>query len=141
MKTKSELKTELKELVSKKVQNTQERLALKRIPFPERSSMQHSTMLWHWGEGSMLKERIRSLGLAYAFIRGRRYWETERFTKEAPYARNIALDAGVEEAAVQAWLKEKPSQEELVAYEQHLQSAKEKVRATRAARPSRRSAA
>lgn len=139
MKTKSELKAELKGLVSKKVQNTQERLAIKRIPFPERSSQQHGTMLWHWGEGSVLKERIRCLGLAYAFVRGRRYWEVERFTKESPYARGIALDAGVEEDVIRSWLDEKPSAKELAAYAQHLQTAKEKARAARSAM--RRSAA
>jgi hypothetical protein len=134
-------KTELAELVAKKVQNTQERLALKRIPFAQRTSQQHSEMLWRWSEGSILKEQIRHLGLAYAFLRGRRYWVTERFTKDGPYATQIAFYAGVTVEEIEAWLAALPSQEELDAYAQHLTAARERAQQARLAARARRTAA
>lgn len=137
MKSKSEVKVELGELVTQKIANTQERLALKRIPFPERTAQQHSTMLGCWGYGSELKEQIRGLGLAYAFVRGRRYWEVERFTKSAPSASVVAYWADADEADVKAWLEAKPSEEELAAYVEHLQRAKERARAAKLSHPRR----
>lgn len=137
MKEKSRLKYELGELVKSKVTNTQERLALKRIPFSERSPEEHSLMLSKWGRNSDLKEDIRLIGLAYAFVRGRRYWETERFTKEAPSVHGIAYWAEVEDDVVKAWLENKPSEEELAAYAEHLRQAKEKARTTALKQPKR----
>lgn len=128
---KTMLKVELKELVEKKIKNTQERLALKRIPFSERTTAQHNDMLWHWSEGSVLKENIRYIGLAYALVRGRRYWVTERYTKKSVSARSLASIAGVSEEAAKAWLDERPTEEEQAAYARHLQEAKEKAAASK----------
>lgn len=137
MKSKSEVKVELGELVTQKIANTQERLALKRIPFPERTAPQHTTMLGCWLTGRELKEQIRHAGLAYAFLRGRRYWETERFTKEGPLATLIAANADVTAEEVLAWLEARPSEEELAAYTEHLQRAKERARAAKLSHPRR----
>lgn len=137
MKTKIEMKVELAELVTKKVQNTQERLTLKRIPFTERTVQQHRVMLGCWDEGRYLREQIRHAGLAYAFLRGRRYWEVERFTQDGPLATLIAANADVTAEEIQAWLEVKPSEAELAAYAEHLQRAKEKARAAKLAHPRR----
>jgi len=142
MKEKMVLKFELGELVKSKVANTQERLSLKRIPFAERTAQQHSTMLMCWGHGSDLRSQIRYTGLAYAFVRGRRYWEVERFTKEPPSASSVAYWAGadVDEGAVKAWLEAKPSDEELASYAEHLRQAKERAREMKASGRPRRAA-
>jgi hypothetical protein len=128
MKEKSRLKYELSEFVKTKVINTQERLALKRIPFSERSSEEHQTMLSKWSRNSDLKDDIRLIGLAYAFVRGCRYWETERFAKEVPSIYGISCWAEVEQDVVKAWLETKPSEEELASYAEHLRQAKERAR-------------
>lgn len=106
---KIELKTELATTVAKKIDNTRERLALKRIPFKERTDQQHRVMLGCWDEGRVLKEQIRHVGLAYAFRRGRPYWVTERHCDDGPLATLIAnwADCTVEE--IEVWLAAKPS--------------------------------
>lgn len=137
MKTKDIAKFELGELVATKIKNTQDRLGIKRIPFAERTPAQQSAMLGHWSTGSVLKEQIRHLGLAYAFLRGRRYWEVERYTKDGPFATMIAAEADVTAEEIQDWLEVRPSEEELAAFTEHLQRAKERVRAEKLTRPQR----
>lgn len=134
MKTKIELKTELKARVTEKIDNTRERLALKRIPFKERTAQQHSHMLGCWGHGSLLKDQIREIGLAYAFVRGRRYWVTERYCEDGPSAVGIAYWADCTVEEIEAWLAEKPSAEEQASWDEHVKLSAEKFRAARAAR-------
>jgi hypothetical protein len=138
------LKKTLAATVERKQQNTRERVAYKKAHpvSDERSMMLRS----YWSTNSDLKEEIRSLGLAYAFLRGRRYWVTERTTKHPPVAAIVAGALGGPSftEAVQAWLDESPTPEEKLAFEQHLAvataKAREENRARSAAAAARRAA-
>lgn len=140
VKTKSELKTELARLVACKVELTRSRVALKRIPFKDRTSAQHSEMMRLWGECSFQKEEIRYTALAYAFVRGVRYWHVERDVHEqhSASARAIASHAGADEAAVKLWLADVPTPEERESWKAHLDAARMTARADRIERASRR---
>jgi hypothetical protein len=141
MKSKNELKSELAVQVAAKIQNTHERRALKAVPFAVRTSEQHTMMLRKWWTNSDLKEAIRHLGLAYAFVRGRSYWVTERSCIDGPNAVVIASLADVTAEEVLAWLEVRPSQEELDAYEQHLATSRERTKTAKVAARARRAAA
>src|SRR6185369_9063198 len=71
------LKKRLGEIVESKKSVTRKRLAYKAAT-PVSDPDRYGTLFRMWCEGSILKEEIRSVGLAYAFLRGRSYWVTER---------------------------------------------------------------
>jgi len=137
------LKKKLSTVVESKKTNTRERVAYKKAtPVSEPTRLRQLASFW--GTNSDLKESIRETGLAYAFLRGRRYWVTERKTENTPSAHGIldALQAVgvVSESAetVLVWLSEKPSEEERAAFEAHLVEANVKARAERAERSAAR---
>lgn len=137
------LKKKLATTVESKRANTRERLAYKKAT-PVTDPTRFGKLLSFWWANSDFKETLRETGLAYAFLRGRRYWVTERKTETAPNANSIlaALQAvgvvSASEETVAAWLAEKPSEEERVAYETHLASANEKARVEYQARSAAR---
>jgi hypothetical protein len=122
---KSELRKALIERIECKRKNTAERVAYKKAT-PVSDPSRYRTLCGFWNENAALKDQIRYLGLAYAFLRGRRYWVTERFTKDPPKAHSVAATLGdpSQEEAVKAWLEEKPSVEEVAAFEEHLAKAR-----------------
>lgn len=126
MRTKSEIKTELASFVARKMELTRGRLALKCIPFKERTAEQHREMLHLGSEASVQKEMIRHLQLAYAFVRGLPYWRQERRAKDTPYAPTIASYAGVEKDAIVAWLAAEPDASELAAHDANEAEARRK---------------
>lgn len=140
MKTKIELKMELARLVARKMELTRARVALKRIPFKDRTPEQHAEMMHLWSECSIQKEQIRYTSLAYAFVRGKRYWHVERRVHERhrAWARGIANYAEADEASVKAWLSEEPSAEERAAWELRLEAASASRRVALTERASRR---
>lgn len=140
MKTKNELKMELARLVARKVELTRARVALKRIPFKDRTAEQHAEMMHLWSECSIQKEQIRYTALAYAFVRGRRYWHVERDVHEQhrPWAKGIANYAEADEIAVKLWLAEEPTPEERASWAAHLDAERATARADRIERASRR---
>ncbi len=71
-------KARLAEAVAKKKSLTQQRMALKRIPFKTRSGEEHALMMALRGLASDQKEAVRVLQLAYAYARGRAFWTQER---------------------------------------------------------------
>lgn len=141
---KENLKAELKATVAKKQANTRERVEYKRNT-PVGEPHRESYLRGYWNEGSCLKETLRLMQLAYGFVRGRRYWVCERFTKEPPtsktYIRAIAYYAQATDEEIAAWLNAEVSPEERQAFELHLEEAKAKARAKRAERAASRSAA
>ena len=140
VKTKIELKMELVRLVARKMELTRARVALKRIPFKDRTPEQHAEMMRLWSECSVQKEQIRYTSLAFAFVRGRRYWHAERSVHEQhrPWARGIANYAEADEASVKLWLAEEPTAEERAAWKARLEAAAAMRRVTLAERASRR---
>lgn len=139
MDKKTEIKTELAGIVARKMEITRERLALKRIPFKERTEAQHNRMFWCWREGACLKEAIRVLQLAYAFVRGVPYWVQERSPRwdektRKGWARSVAGPAGATEEAVVAWMEAPVSPEDRAAFEAHLAHARAREHERRQAR-------
>lgn len=106
-KSRNEIKAELLAAVALKVSETQQRLALKRIPFAQRTPEQHRAMLDHGRKARILKEQIRVVQLAYVLVRGRPYWTQERYTihPAKPSAPWIAQVAGASKEEVLAWLE------------------------------------
>lgn len=136
MKTKIEMKSQMAEYVGRKMEITTERVAIKRVPFSERTEEAHRQLMWLWSEARSTKEDIRLTQLAYAFVRGRRYWEVERHCRDgnAPSAFSIAHCCEAEKAEVEAWLKAPVPDEEVAAYQAHLDAAEAKRRAASATR-------
>lgn len=135
------LKKTLAATVERKQQNTRERVAYKKAhPVSEERS---DYLRGFWRVNSELKEEIRYQGLAYAFLRGRRYWVTERTTKHLPVAAIVAGALGGPSftEAAQAWLDEKPTPEEKLAFEQHLAVVTAKAREENRARSAAKRAA
>lgn len=128
-----ELKQAIVDTIALKRKNTQERIAYKKAnpadPACPGDYKRMDCIRSYWNENSILKEQLRHYGLAYAYLRGRRYWVTERFTKDAPSAYAIAHALGdhTREDEVRAWLEAQPSEEERLAFEQHVAAAKEKA--------------
>lgn len=86
--------------------------------------------------------QVRAALLAYAFLRGRRYWTVERKTKSpVPFA-ETALAMGITDVRVFAdtiqvlkkWTEELPSPEEKEAFEEHLREVSARARSFREAR-------
>jgi len=123
------LKRALAETVERKRTNTRERIAYKKAT-PVDESSRIGVLRSFWGTNATLKEEIRALGLAYAFLRGRRYWVTERSTSSPMEASVVATALGdaarTEEIA--AWLAEKPGDEERLAFEAYVAAANAKAR-------------
>lgn len=142
VKTKIEIKTELAGLVARKVELTESRLAIKRIPFKERTSEQHREMLCLGSDASDVKDLIRHVQLAYAFVRGMPYWKQERHAKDKPSVYRLAADAGVEREVIEAWLSATPDEVALAAHDAHETESKLRALEARRARgAARRSAA
>lgn len=124
------LKTTLAETVNNKQETTKERVAYKKsTPISEPSRRQELNRLWSQSRG--YKNQIRTLALAYAFLRGARYWEVERNTKKPNVSASaIAAAAGnpglKDEVAL--WMAVKPSEEESKEFAKHLAEAAAKVR-------------
>jgi hypothetical protein len=139
MKTKIEMKNQMAECVGRKKQITAERVEIKKVPFSQRAEEAHRQLMWLWSEARSAKEDIRLTQLAYAFVRGRRYWEVERHCRDgnAPSAYSIAYSCGAEKADVEAWLKAPVTDEEVAAYQAHLEAAETKRRATWTTRKAR----
>lgn len=139
------LKKTLTATVERKQQNTRERVAYKKAnPSSGKYDDQRENCIRsYWKENADLKEEIRHQGLAYAFLRGRRYWVTERATKNPPDAGIVAGALGGPSftEAVQAWLDESPTPEEKLAFEQHLAAAAVKAREEYRARSAAKRAA
>jgi hypothetical protein len=129
------LRGTLAETVERKRENTRARVAYKKAT-PVEDEMRLSNLLRYWRENNLLKAQIRAVGLAYAFLRGRSYWTTERVALTPPKALGIAAALGdpSREAEIKAWLEEKPSDEERLSFEAHLKAATEKARDERQAR-------
>jgi hypothetical protein len=131
-----ELKKAIAETISRKQENTRARLAYKKANPPDPACpgdyKRMGCIRSYWIENSLHKEQLRHLGLALAWLRGRRYWVCERFTNDPPMGHMICQMLGdsseEQEAAIRAWLDEVPSEEERLAYEQHLAAAQEKAR-------------
>lgn len=138
VKTKTDLKMELSSLVARKMELTRARVALKRIPYKDRTHEQHAQMMRLWNDCRIVKESIRFVTLAYAFVRGRRYWHVERRVHEAPWARGIAGVAEADEVAVKLWLAEQPTAEELASWSAHVAAAETTARAARIERAAQR---
>lgn len=136
------LKNRLAETVERKRENTRQRLAYKKAT-PIEDPVRFSTLTRFWCQGSSLKDEIRVIGLAYAFLRGRRYWVTERVVARPADAHGIAWALGdsSREEEIEIWLAEEPSGEERSAFEAHLKVSKEKALAAYRARSTTRRAA
>jgi hypothetical protein len=141
VKTKIEIKEEMAAEVAKKVALTKDRLAIKRVPFSERSPESHQRMLWLGNEATCQKETCRFLQLAYAFVRGVPYWVQERYAKDLPYARTLAQYAGVEESEIQAWLDAPVDDEERASFEHYVEVMKAAARERKLSRVRARGAA
>lgn len=140
------IKSRLAEAVAEKKKLTRERVALKRIPFKQRTTEQHSDMMRLIGVASDQKDAIRALQLAYAFARGRAYWTQERHRSAGqPSAENLASEIArlvpVTTADVLAWVLAPVDDLARVAFAAHEQQARELARAERAARSKVRAAA
>lgn len=138
--TKTEIKEALKAAVAQKRENTQKRLEFKRTtPTDEPGRFEKLSIFWN--TNSILKEDIRFLQLAYAFVRGRRYWECERETRDLPWEGRIAEYAGVSREEILAWLTAEITPEEWRSYRARLKQSQDKARALKAERAASRSAA
>ena len=145
---KSGLKATIKTRVQEKVLNHAERKRYKSAnPVPKNwwsSGPEGLQAFWKrtdaidafWNRNRELKAELRDLQLAYAFVRGRRYWVTERHTGDVrfPSICAISMLAGVEEHVIEEWMNQKPSTEELEAWNEHLERSKAKARELRSAR-------
>lgn len=136
------LKKTLAETVERKRENTRARVAYKKAT-PVEDEMRLSNLMGYWRENNLLKDQIRSLGLAYAFLRGRRYWTTERVVVNPASALAVAEALGdtSRKEEIEAWLTEKPSEEEKLSFETYLKAADEKARAAYQARSAAKRAA
>jgi hypothetical protein len=105
---------------------TRSRLALKRIPFAERSPEQHREMLRLGMDASVQKDAVRVLQLAYALVRGRPYWWQERSAKRPAQdiVVSIAAEADVTAEEAIAWLHAPVSDDERRAFDLHLADAR-----------------
>jgi hypothetical protein len=141
MKTKTEMKAELASVVARKVEATKARMEYKRATDGKRGSYD-SRLCELWSDCRSAGEEARFAGLAYAFVRGRRYWVAERTCRSGngPSAYLIAKIADAPEADVKAWLAVKPSAEETAAWEAHVREAKERALARKAERLAARTA-
>lgn len=135
MKTKIEMKAELATVVARKREATRARMEYKRATAGSRGPVD-STLNAYWTDCRCAKEDARFAGLAYAFVRGRRYWTTERTCREGnqPSAYLIAKIADAPEADVKAWLAVKPTAEEVAVWEAHVQASKERAQVRKAER-------
>lgn len=143
MKTKEQLKMYLAGQVACKKEMTQARLAIKRVPFKDRTPEAHCEMMRLRLDASTAKELVRVAQLAYAFACGRRYWEQERYSihPAAPFIKDIAATAGVEAQEIAEWMEAPVSPEERAAYEEHLARARAQQQERRRARVQSRGAA
>jgi hypothetical protein len=144
---KNSLKATIKTRVQEKVLNHAERKHYKSAnPLPENYwstpegfqvfRRRTDAVTAFWNRNRELKAELRDLQLAYAFVRGRRYWVTERHVGDArfPSVCAISMLAGVEEHIIEAWLGQKPSAEELEAWNAHVEQSKERARVLRSNR-------
>lgn len=138
-------KARLAEAVAKKKSLTQQRLALKRIPFKTRTGEEHALMMALRGLASDQKEVVRVLQLTYAYVRGRAYWTQERTPATGLTLGSLALGiAGIlpvtpEEALL--WLRSPVAEEERAAFAAHELAARGAAFAERQARARMRAAA
>lgn len=133
------LKQTLCELVRKKIENTKARLAYKAVT-PVSEPNRELVIVGYWSENAALKEQIRSVALARAYLRGQRYWFVERSCAMGPLVNHVARWAGVDASLIHDWIEQKPTAEELEAWGKHVEASKTKYRAIRAARRSERAA-
>jgi hypothetical protein len=126
VKNKTEIKTSLASAVARKMELTRSRLALKRIPFAERSPEQHREMLRLGMDASVQKDAVRVLQLAYALVRGRPYWWQERSVRRPAQAIVVAIAAEADVTAEEAiaWLQAPVSDDERRAFDLHLADAR-----------------
>lgn len=125
-----DLKTKIKALAAEKTLNTQLRVRFKRETPP--GDPGREGVIWsYWTANAQMKRELRHLQLAYAMLRGRSYWRTERHCDERPSAAEIAAIAGASTNQVESWLKAPVSAEELTAWSLHLDLARAKAHATR----------
>jgi len=139
-----QIKSRLAEAVAEKKRLTRERLALKRIPFKQRTAEQHSQMMRLIGDASCQKDEVRVVQLAYAYVRGRAYWTQERNSKLCAahgYASvRIAQLLPVQPADVLAWMMAPVDDLARAAFAAHEQASMEAARVARAERGRQRAA-
>ena len=139
-----QIKSRLAEAVAEKKRLTRERLALKRIPFKQRTTEQHSQMMRLIGDASDQKDNVRVVQLAYAYARGRAYWTQERNSKlcatHGYVSGRIAQLLPVQPADVLAWMMAPVDDLARAAFAAHEQAAMEVACAARAERGRQRAA-
>jgi len=118
------------------VELTRERVAIKRKPFSERTDAEHRCMMALWSDCRVQKESIRHAALAYAFVRGRRYWIVERECDDQnkPSATAIAFWADADVDSVKAWLGAPVSSEEAAAFAAAVEAARVRAQSAHEAR-------
>ena len=117
MKTRFETKAALLHAVAAKKKCTRERLeyAARTAALPPEEKA-HGTprcdaLVALWSDCRTAKAAARAAQLAHAFARGRPYRAAERHTLHPPLAASVARAADAAEAAVEAWLALRPSDE------------------------------
>lgn len=133
MKTIPELKQELATWVTTKREATAGRREYKRTRTKVPNTPDYELM-GAWDSCRRAKADARYAHLALCMARGRRYWECERKTEIAPYARHLAPHAGCTATEAQAWLDVKPSAEELAEWNAHVERSRAAARAAWAVR-------
>lgn len=132
------IKSRLAEAVVEKKRLTRERIALKRIPFKQRTSEQHSDMMRLIGLASDQKDVVRALQLAYAFARGRAYWTQERNAKlgatQGYLAAEISRIVPVQPADILSWMMAPVDDLARAAFAAHEQAARQAARAAKVGR-------
>lgn len=125
-----ELKSKIKALAAEKTLNTQLRVRFKRATPPGEPGREASICSF-WSANADMKRELRHLQLAYALVRGRSYWRTERHCAERPLAEAIALHAEVSTEVASAWLSAEVSPAELFTWNEHIVRSRDAALASR----------
>lgn len=132
MKSKSELKSQIKLAAADKRETTKSRVEYKRETPPGSPGREH-VIQGFWATNGELKRQLRCLQLAYAFVRNRSYWRTERYAEKPIDFAEVARLAEVSPEEIESWVSDPVPQEERIAWSDHLSRAREAARVTRSA--------
>lgn len=143
MKNKIEVKMMVVAAAAAKSATTQARLEFKKSNAPGPARGYELVRMWWTCRDA--KDEARFVQLAYALVRGRSYWRTERKVNEEKRLlsgdfNRIAALAEVDPEAVKAWVEAPVSSEETEAWSAHLSAAEEARRAGAAVRKAARAA-
>jgi hypothetical protein len=129
---KNDLKSQIKLAAADKREATKARVEYKRET-PPGSIQRERVIQGFWTTNGELKRRLRCLQLAYAFVRNRSYWRTERHAEKPIDFAEVARLAEATTDEIESWVNMPVPDEDLCAWRTHLSRARDEARIARSA--------